>query len=148
MDDSRTVNQRSLEYNPGSTSCNTASPLNSTVSGNRLRTNLNPAISLTMVQRESSRLFFKNGLSANASKGFLFCRTRVTSFKQWFKQTASRISRLTALFEPRQTSAALCVQSKSVTANFPRAGSVSPSLASVSSVPYGSLKQYSQVVER
>ncbi len=41
---------------------------------------------------------------------------------------------LTVLFEPRQTSAARCVQSKSMTAISPRAGSTSPSLSNVSSV--------------
>ena len=39
-----------------------------------------------------------------------------------------------ALFEPRQTSAARCDQSKSVTANCPRAGSKSPNWANDSSV--------------
>ena len=58
--------------------------------------------STVSIPGELPRLFFKNGRSARTSNGFLFVVTRVTSSNMGFKQTASRISRRTALFEPRQ----------------------------------------------
>jgi len=48
--------------------------------------------------------------------GFLFSRQRVTSFNIRFKDTARRIRCFPAVFEPRQTSAACCVKSKTFTA--------------------------------
>ena len=47
--------------------------------------------------RQSPRLFFQFGRLASTSNGFLFSVTRLTSLKVRFKQTASRISRRTAL---------------------------------------------------
>lgn len=78
------------------------------------------------------RLCAKVSRSVNASNGFLFCVTRDTSPKVRFKQTESRIWRRTALFEPRQISAACCVQSNSVVTNVPRVASTSPSWANAS----------------
>ena len=67
------------------------------------------------------------------SNGFLFVVTRFTSLKVRFKQTESSISRLMALFEPSQTSAARWVQSNSAMASSPRPGATSPNVANASS---------------
>jgi hypothetical protein len=85
------------------------------------------------VQILSPRLFFKSSPSARTSKGFLFVVTRFRSPSWRFKQTEFKISRRLAVFEPRHVSAAVCVQSKSDSANSPRAGSTSPRMAQDSS---------------
>lgn len=81
----------------------------------------------------SPRLFLISSPLAKKSKGFLFVASRFRSVKLRFKQTASSISRLTRLFEPRQICAVFCVQSKRATAASLRAGSTSPNWASASS---------------
>jgi hypothetical protein len=70
--------------------------------------------------------------SARTSKGFLFVATRFRWPEVRFKQPASRICRLTVLFERSQQSAASCVQSKRETAISPRAGSTWPSSSNAS----------------
>ena len=65
----------------------------------------------------SPRLFFKESPSARMSKGSLFILTRVTSETARFKQIASKISRRTALFEPRQVWAAFWLRSKTASAD-------------------------------
>ena len=78
----------------------------------------------------SSRLFFKLSRSAKTSNGFLFVRQRLRSPAVRFKQIRSRVRRSQIFisgvirrrgveFEPRQISAAFCVQSNSLTAVSP-----------------------------
>ena len=85
------------------------------------------------VQILSARLFFKSSPLTSASKGFLFGASRFTSLKVRFKQTASRISRLTELFEPCHSSTARWAQSNKAKAVIPVPGSTSPIWTSDSS---------------
>lgn len=76
----------------------------------------------------SPRPLFKSGRLEITSNGFLFSVTYVAKVR--FKQIASRISRRTALFEPRRRSAARWLQSKSARAVSAQAASTSSTVAS------------------
>ena len=67
---------------------------------------------------QSPRLNWIEGRSASMSNGFLFSVTRLRCPRVRFKDTVSRISRFSSIFEPRQISAAFWLESNPATTEF------------------------------